>query len=373
MNWFDVDKSGLAALLENRGKSFALFELISNAWDANPSEVIVKLEPIPNSPYATLTVEDDSEEGWLDLSQAFTIFSRSNRGSDAVKRGRFCLGEKLVLSLYRSAKIVSTTGTITFDEGPGRRQSKERRDRGTLFTGEIRMTRDELAQVESDISRVISPPTTITIFNGKGIFRPEKTLKMFEAKLPTVIADADGNLRPSIRFTKVEAFASDEGGEILEMGIPVCAADWPWRLNVLQKVPLGMDRDSVTGAFRRSLQVAAMNVMADTLDSDSATAPWANEAIEDARIAPDALKHVVTQRFGERAVVAVPGDPLANANAEATGCTVVHGGALSSGAWANIRKHTLIPTASQAFPTAKPSFGVPANSVCPTCGQLVDK
>jgi hypothetical protein len=32
--WLEVDRSGLAKLLERRGKEFALFEIISNAWES---------------------------------------------------------------------------------------------------------------------------------------------------------------------------------------------------------------------------------------------------------------------------------------------------------------------------------------------------
>jgi hypothetical protein len=32
-NWFEVDKQGLAKILERKGKEFVLFELVQNAWD----------------------------------------------------------------------------------------------------------------------------------------------------------------------------------------------------------------------------------------------------------------------------------------------------------------------------------------------------
>jgi len=32
-NWFEVDRQGLAQILERKGKEFALFELIQNGWD----------------------------------------------------------------------------------------------------------------------------------------------------------------------------------------------------------------------------------------------------------------------------------------------------------------------------------------------------
>lgn len=47
MNWFNVDKHGLAKLLERRGKEFILFELIQNALDEDVTEVRASLERIP--------------------------------------------------------------------------------------------------------------------------------------------------------------------------------------------------------------------------------------------------------------------------------------------------------------------------------------
>ena len=366
-NWFDVDKAGLASILERRGKAFALFELVQNAWDAGPSSVVITLEPLAGAPFARLKVEDDSPEGWTDLRDAFTMFGRSRRAADATKRGRFCLGEKLVLALCREAEIITTTGAVRFSD-TGRRQFSERRERGTLFIGQIRMTREELRGIESEALRLIPPVSTT--FNGSPLARPT-FLKTFEAKLPTEIADVGGNLRRGVRLAQVEAFVADGTGDVLELGIPVCAADWPWRLNVLQKVPLGMERDSVAEAFRRALQVAAVNALADTIDAEHAAAPWASEAIGDSRITPAALRHVVKQRFGDRAVVGVPGDPIANATAEAAGCEVIHGGAFSADAWSNIRKHATVPSTSQAFPTPRPSPQGEPIKVCPLCKQQV--
>ena len=51
--WFDVDKAGLAALIEARGKSFAVFELLQNALDSNPTHVSIELKPIPSEPSHT--------------------------------------------------------------------------------------------------------------------------------------------------------------------------------------------------------------------------------------------------------------------------------------------------------------------------------
>lgn len=352
MAWLEINKEGLAQVLERRGKSWALFELIQNAWDSGARNVRVTIEPIPNSPFTKLVVEDDSEHGWADLNDAFTMFNKSKSASDVKKRGRFCMGEKMVLALCRCATIETMQGTLMFLEGGERRRSASKCAVGTCFTCEIRMTRAEMDELIEAAQSLIAP--VYTSINGEQlpILQP---VKIFETKLPTEVADGEG-LRRTIRTTAVEVYHSPDGqGQILEMGIPVCSADFPWRLNVLQKVPLGMERDSVTDAFRKALQVAAMNAMASTLSSEEACQPWATEAISDARIQRDALNSTIKARFGDRAVVAVPGDPIANAMAEQNGCTVIHGGSLPGAAWANIRKNELLATTSQAFPTPKPN------------------
>lgn len=363
--WFDVDKAGLAAILERRGKAFAVFELVQNAWDSGSNRVVVRLEPIAGEPYASLEVEDWGE-GFADLKHAYTMFARSSRAAAPDKRGRFNLGEKLVLAVCRKATITSTGGTLIFDGG--RRNTSQRRDRGTLFAAEIRLTRDELAEV-NDAMRQLVPPVP-TLYNGVDLDRPSPVCS-FETKLPTEIADADGQLRRTVRQAKVEAYAAEDGqGRLLEMGIPVVETENGYRVNVLQKIPLTFDRDNVQPSFLRAIQAALLNHVHQELTPEEAAKPWVQEAAGDARATPEAVKAMVVKRFGDRAVVANPGDPLANANAAASGYTVIPGGALSADAWANVRKHELILPSSKVFPSPKPEEMAEANAgKCPLCGK----
>src|SRR5437762_12841988 len=107
-NWFEVDKEGLAKILERKGKEFALFELIQNAWDEpGVTKVSASLEYRGRN-RALLVVEDDAPEGFRNLSHAFTLFAESGKKSNPEQRGRFNLGEKLVLALCDEVMLQTT-------------------------------------------------------------------------------------------------------------------------------------------------------------------------------------------------------------------------------------------------------------------------
>lgn len=364
--WFEVDRDGLAAILERRGKAFALAELVSNAWDSGTDAVAITMQPLGGRPVVHVEVEDWGE-GFDDLAHAYTMFAKSRRAGDATKRGRFCLGEKLVLSVCQKATITSTGGSIEFDGGH-RSRSKAKRDHGTLFIADIRMTRAEYEDAVAFLRRMIPP--VCTMLDEVEIPRPD-SLCTFTTRLPTEVADADGNLRRTMRQCEVEVYDSlDADGEILELGVPVVECDMPYRVNVLQKVPLNMDRDNVTPAFLKALQAEVLNHVHHHLDHAQACEAWVAEASADVRAKTEAVASVVKARFGDRAVVATPNDPLANAQAEAAGYTVIPGGAMSAGAWENVRKGGLLLPSSRVFPSPTPQQIADAQGKrCPTCGK----
>ncbi len=267
-------------------------------------------------------------------------------------------------------KVTSVGGTLQFQEDGTVKRRSVGREKGTLFAAEIRMTRDEYVEACRLMGRMLPPVQTT--FNGKLLERTD-SIARFEAKLPAEIADTDGMLRRTVRMATVEVYHDESGpGEILEMGVPVVETDNGYRVNVLQKIPLNMDRDNVTPAFLRAVQAALLNHVYDDLDAEAAAQPWAQEAAGDARATTEAVKAVIKARFGELAVIATPGDPVANANAEAAGFTVVPGGALSADLWANVRKGEVLLPSAKVFPTPRPAALAQKNEaaqVCPTCNR----
>jgi hypothetical protein len=345
--WFEVDKDGLAKLMERKGKSFAVLELLSNAWDSGAKEVGIHLKHMGIRSKAALTVVDDSPDGFANLSHSWTLFAESTKKGEAEKRGRFNLGEKLVLAICDEATIVSTKGGVRFD-ADGRISLRTRRAQGTEFKATIRMTKEEVEEALSVLRTCIPPVTTWVNDETIAMRSPRAT---FEATLPTEVADADGILRRSTRKTTVEVFEplAGETPTIYEMGIPVVEMDGRWHLNVLQKVPLNFDRDNVTPAYLRALRGLVVDHMASKLTKDEAAANWVTEGLGAANNL-NAVRDVVTARYGDKVVSYDPSDRGANQNAQAQGFVVIHGGMLPAEAWEKVRAADAVKPAGQVTP-----------------------
>src|SRR5436190_10801200 len=101
--WFEVDKAGLGKQAEQQCKGRLIGELVQNALDeAGVAKIAITLDLVPSRPLADLTVEDDSPEGFRDLSHAYTLFAYSYKRDNPEQRGQFNFGEKLVLAICES-------------------------------------------------------------------------------------------------------------------------------------------------------------------------------------------------------------------------------------------------------------------------------
>lgn len=353
--WFSVDKEGLAKLLERKGKEFILYELIQNCWDTDAKVVTVTLQPSDDlRGYADLEVIDDHPEGWKDLTHAWTLYAESEKKGDAQKRGRFNLGEKLVLALCKSARIETTTGGVAFDED-GRHTLRTKRAAGSRFYAKVKMTLVEQAAASEAVMKLLAPEGVATSFNSQPILA-RLPLRRIEATLPTEVADSEGILRRSSRKTVVEVYEPREGEipSVYEMGIPVVETGDKYHYNVTQKVPLNSDRDNVTPAYLRELRTLVLNAMFTEVKKEEATAPWVRDAAEDEDVSQEAMTHVITERFGEKRVISDPNDQEGTKMAVSQGYTVIHPGSLSKEEWSNVRRYTVALPAGQVTPSPKP-------------------
>ncbi len=351
MTWFEVSKEGLGKLLKRRGMQYVLFELLQNGWDTGATRVDVVFTPVDGYPRVEVTVTDDDPDGFRDLRHAYTLFAESEKKADPAKRGRFNLGEKLVLAACESARIISTTGAVIFAPDGTRSATRQKRAAGTAFEATLRMTREELRAVLAASRTVIAPiPTTI---NGE-LLETRVPIATFEATLATEVADAEGYLRRTRRSTNVRVYERlpGEPSRLYELGIPVVDLDDPWDIEVLQKVPLSAERDNVTPAYLREVRVAVLNAMHLHLKIEDAMRPAVMDVLGE--VNADTVTAVLDRQYGSKRAIFDPSDPEANQRLVSEGYSVIQGGSFTREVWANIKMHGAALPAGQIRPTPKP-------------------
>lgn len=354
---FEVDAAGLAKILERRGKVFAIYELIQNAWDTNAKNVKVELWGTQGVPTAQLIVTDDDPDGFDDLSHAFTLYAESRKRRDPQKRGWINLGEKLVLALCTKAVLETTKGTIEFSRDSRHEYPRRKIERGTIFSAEIKMTRAEIAECCQLITMLIPPPGVETSFNG--VVLPErKPLTTFEVVLPTHVADEEGIMRRRQRQATVHVYepGADETGALYEMGIPIVETGDTWHIDVQQKVPLNTDRDNVPPSYLRTLRAHVANELRAHLSPEIAAQGWMSNALEDDAIVGSTVNAVLDERFGKKRFTFDPSDLEANNRLVSEGYTPIHAGSLSGRTWAKVKAFDASTPAGKLRPTAHEKF-----------------
>lgn len=354
-NWFDVDKKGLGKLLERRGKGWAIYELIQNAWDTSATEVIVNLEK--EGRYVHLSVEDNDPVGFEDLSHAYTLFAPSKKLDDPNKRGRFNLGEKLVLSICVEATISTVAGTISFDRDGERRNSRSSREAGSKFSAIFQLNQDSFDDLIEEIHLLLPPKGITTWINDVELeyVAPMKTIRL---SLPTVASNDEGYLINTTRLTDVLVYSADHvlgrDAGIYEMGIPVVVTDDKYITNVQQKIPLSFSRDNVTPSYLRKIRTEVINHMYEDINSEDVANTWIKDGLDTYDVYEDPLRHILKQKYGEKAVIRDPSDPEANDIAASQGYTIVPGNAFSKTTWTNIKYYNILQPAGKVTPSPKP-------------------
>jgi hypothetical protein len=354
--WFQVDKSGLGRQAEEQGKARLVGELIQNGLDKpGVTQIDVTLTLVPGQAVADLAVEDNAPEGFHDLTHAYTLFAPSRKRTNPEARGQFNLGEKLVLSVCDQASISTTKGTVIFDPEQGRIEKPDRRDRGSVFQGRIRMTEQEYSQVCDYLRSLLLPDGIIVTFNGDRLM-PRQPVHTFTTSLETQIADDKGVMRPTTRKTTVSLYEPLPGevAHLYEMGLPIVETSDKWHVSIGQKVPLNKDRNNVPPRYLKAVRTVVLNETFDRLTEDDGNADWVRQAGSDPNCSEDAIKKVLALRFGDKFAAFDPNDPEANKNFVAQGGTLVYGPMLSGQEWKKAKEAGAIQPAGKICPSPKP-------------------
>jgi len=326
--WFEVDKKGLSKLLKEGGKGRLIGELIQNSLDAPGSKnTHIKLEA--NQGNLLLEVKDDSPQGFKNLADAWTLFGESEKKADSKLRGRFNLGEKLVLSLCEQAKIMTTTGTVEFHPNDLRIYSKKKTDRGTIFTAIMKGDKTDLAEIKSYIWSILVSTHRI-YFNDVAVPAHKRLYHFNIPSLETVGINKNGDLIRTARNCLVSVYKTlaTEVPHLYEMGLPVMPLDdygINYHIDVEQKVPLSFNRDSVPAGFLKKIFTHTYNNTFFDLKEDAFTESWVNEATSSEQCNQNAFKKFIENKFGEKSAFFDPSDIDANKNFQADGGVIIYG------------------------------------------------
>jgi len=346
-NWFEVSREGLRELQAGKPKDFVVRELIQNAWDENITICCLNTT-YQNGRVARIRIEDDSPEGFRDLSHAFTLFASTYKRDDPEKRGRFNIGEKQVLAVCLEATISTTKGTIVFDS-QGRTHKQLKRKKGSVVSLKMRMDKKEYEEMVDSINLYLPPKGIDFSVNGAIIFHREP-YKVVDTALPTEI-QKENKVVKAYRKTKIQIHKADGVAYIYEMGLPICKIDCAYHVDVQQKVPMSIDRDRVSQSYLQKIFALILNETCEEVLSENSSDSWVREGMSNKNVSEKAVRSVVKSRYGNKVVVAAPFDKRSVDEALSRGYKVVYGSELSRLEWENIRKAEAIQSSSILFPT----------------------
>jgi hypothetical protein len=347
--WLEVDIKGFGQMMRAKKKTFVINELAQDAFDENITCCKVGIHW--NNGKVQIAVEDDSPEGFKNIEHAYTLFADTYKRRDPTKRGRYNMGDKNVLAICINygAEISTTTGTIEFHPKKGRiHHWSKKRERGSVFKGTFRATKDEYQEL-LDHAKKLLPPQSITYIVNDKIVHSKPVFKTFPCTLETVILENDV-MKTLKRKTTVNLIKSDGQSYIYEMGIPIMETDCCWHIDVQQKIPLTIDRESVKPSYLQNIYAEVLNQTYDDIENDEVSAGWVRIGFSNSkRINKNAVEGVKKKRYGDKILVRTPNDPIANDDAIAHGFHIVSGSEFSAEEWESIKKHSPIKSTHDKF------------------------
>jgi len=344
-NWFEVDRKGLAQLQAGKSKTYIVNELVQNAWDEDITLCSIRFKYNIDRQILTITVEDDSPQGFRHIAHAYTLYADTYKRRDPTKRGRFNLGEKQVIAICLNATVETTKGTIMFNDEGRQEYPNKKRNKGSKITIMIRATVNDYNELREHAKKLLVPNDIIYTVDGVEV-KPKKIFKSFKAKMLTDILDGEV-FKVQTRETKINLIESMGQSYVYEMGIPIVKTDCPWHIDVQQKVQLNIDRDNILPSYLQDLYAEVLNAAYDKVEEPSAL--WVRSAMKDKRITSEAVRGVMEQRFGDKFCIANPLDKKSMEEAISKGFKPIFGGEMSKEEWASIKDKINIASTTELF------------------------
>ena len=350
---FEVNTAGMRQLHADRQPEQLIKELVQNAFDEQTTRCTIRVDARDDG--TLVTVEDDGG-GFNDITDAFTLMADTPKRMDPEKRGRFNLGDKEVISVSIWAQLQTVGWTVTFPPEGGRELRPNRRTQGTKVTALMPWDQQQADRLAHRLT-LIRPPEHIRYqVNGETVsHRPP--IAVHRAVLPSVLQAQPGEpIRPTRRMTQIDILKpTGEKGWIHEMGIPIQEMmDFPFDVDIMQKVPMPPNRDTVAESYLKTLYAEVLNAVHDQMPPENYADTWVRTAIESPRITPQAVRATINNRYGDK-VVTWSSETESNVKALDDGYLVINTRSMSQPERTNLRELGGLRSSSELFPKDPPT------------------
>lgn len=311
---FDISDDGWIKQNKGRDPWELLREAIQNALDTH-SRVWVKV----NVRNGKVVVTDEGP-GFEKLSDAWTVYG-GNKGDDHTKRGRFSRGLKELVAGVVYLKVATTSGTVEFFVNEGRREESDvSRNKGTKIVAQNDdWTKEDFDKLKKYLSSFWAPENQDIVYEVKGgkrtVITREKPDFTTPWQLKTVVYEDQEKKTPR-KTADVHIKKTNKGdGRIYEMGIPVnMDEEFPYWIDVQQRVPLAEQRNEVDSTYRKKVMSALLNEVHEDLTKSEMKADWVTEVLNHYNTTTDVKESYVEKviRDNRKKGVLVKGSEPAN-------------------------------------------------------------
>lgn len=314
-NRYELSADGWKRMQAGREMGHLVREAVSNIFDlANVTKASVDVKD------GYVCIEDNGENGFSDISLVSTIFMTDKEG-DHTKRGRKGRGLKELIAAADKA-IVETVGyTIEFENG--RKEYKNDRKIGTRIelTSDLEnWTGEHVEKAKEYLMSIIPSDGIELVVNGQIIHKP-KLKATFQSYAETVIIN-DGVQRSDYRTTDINIYEclDVKNAWIFEMGIPIQKINCGFNIDVMQRVPVNDNRDTVNEYYLRRIYGDYLAHSISELKQEDLNSEW---VVNGLCYASTETKKKFAEKFAGEKTVIKSGNEKANDLAKQYGFSIL--------------------------------------------------
>lgn len=362
-NRFEIDDAGFKQQMKEIKPFRLCLDMVQNCVDEKSvTNFSFHIEKIGE--HWMVKIKDDGN-GFMRISDTFTLFGDSYKRSSPELNGMFNAGEKQFIAPSIKAEVLTKDQKILFPSTGGRIETTlPNQHKGTEVTALFDWSDEEVQDIVHALHQVIVKERQNFTVNGE-VVEKRKPIKTFKAKLDTLILNEKGQLVPRSRECKVELYEKkNTDAWIFSIGIPVCELkdEMQWDVNIKQRVPVPPTRDVIGKGYSDKLYRVIVEKSIDMIDEDTASDGFINIAMK--TTSKKISSQILIKKYGtDQVMIESKTDSVANERAEKAGYHLVRSGELNQEIRDNLKEHELIDYAGQKFATSAFEF---ARTVEPT-------